>query len=154
MTLWIVAAYLLAHAIFFGVGRLADAKGIDRTPERGISYSVATLQALAHRERRYVVPFLFPIDLIVMLALSGSLYAAARYWGSEGLHLWPALVYLLFDLAEDSVLALMLAGRVPISARTVPALKLFTTVKFAAIGLAEVVAVAALAVAAYRCLAG
>lgn len=154
MTLWVVAAYLVAHAIFIGGGKLAEAKGVDRSPERSIFYSIAALQAIARSGRPYIVPVLFPVDLIVMLALSGALYGAALYWGAEGLHLWPPLIYLIFDLAEDVLLALMLAGRVPISDRTVPGLKALTAIKLLAIIGAEAVALVAFVVAAYRCFFG
>jgi hypothetical protein len=77
-----------------------------------------------------------------MLAMAGSLALAAQYWESA---IWvvPACVYLAFDLAEDGLLVLMLSGRVPISDRTVPVLKVLTGIKLLTVLTAEFIAWAA-----------
>ena len=146
MSIWVFIAYVIAHVIFKAVGILAACKKVDRSVERSLRYSTEDLRTAAANGRAYIFPFLFPLDLIVMLALAGSLALAAQYWGSP---IWvvPACVYLAFDLAEDGLLVLMLSGHVPISDRTVPVLKVLTGIKLLTVWIAEFIALAAFAVA-------
>ncbi|WGS20541.1 MULTISPECIES: hypothetical protein [unclassified Bradyrhizobium] len=57
---------------------------------------------------KYICPILFPLDLIVMLALAGSMGAASAHWikqldpSVEWLGLLLPAVYLLSDLIEDA----------------------------------------------------
>ncbi len=63
---------------------------------------------------KYVFPILFPLDLVVMLALAGAMGAASSHWlaqiypSAAWLGLVVPAVYLLSDLIEDCLLAWLL----------------------------------------------
>lgn len=110
----IVVFLIVAAAVFIFVGNYASRHGVDRSPEKQFLYSIP--DGLTDKTKRYVVPVLFPLDLIVMVLLSGSLALASMTWGSYGLGGRPwlflilPLAYLVFDLIEDSLLILVLTG--------------------------------------------
>jgi len=154
---WLIASYIIAHAIFFGVGKYAKSIGVDRMPERSLSYSVDDLSAVASEARGYIIPVLFPLDLIVMITLSLVLAMVAAYSGPYGFDVdrhWILLIlpaaYLLFDLLEDGLLVLLLSDQLSITARTTAALKGLTGLKLGAILLSELQAIGAMLMGAYR----
>jgi hypothetical protein len=144
----IVVAYIAAHAFFYGVGWYAESQGVSRFVERGIFYSETTFADLVTdpARSRYLVPVLFPLDLMVMLLLAGALAWAGYVLGPVAFPNWPAfaflilpLAYLAFDIAEDSFLALLLSHSVPIAPYSIPALKTLTAVKLTLVWLSEAV---------------
>ena len=149
VTVILAALVVVAFVLFWWVGKVSDrifAKRFPtRFPEKTLSYSGAQLGELVQSDVRlkYVCPILFPLDLIVMLALAGSMGAASAHWIKQ---LYPSLewlglllpaVYLLSDLIEDCLLAwLLLRGDPKEAARTVSMLKAITTIKFVSISAA------------------
>lgn len=140
MSAWIVLSLVAAHVFFVGVGCYAKQSGVVRFPERGLSYSLDDLRKLAGDSRLYVVPLLFPLDLIVMILLAGSLGWAASEWGPYGFYRGEAwhyaalpLAYLVADLAEDILLAALLSFVAPVTAATVRLLKTLTAIKLGAV---------------------
>ena len=120
----VIVALFVAGVFFCWVGKYAGELGVDRSVEKHLFYQIGG--KLADGSGKYVVPVLFPLDLIVMLLLSGSLAWASASWGPQGLggspcyYLILPLAYLAFDLAEDSLLVLLLQEYVSVS----PAIKI------------------------------
>jgi hypothetical protein len=155
--LWVIAALIIAHGFFIGVRVYGTTRGVDRLPEKTVHYSIDDLRKVAASSREYLVPFLFPLDLIVMLLLSGSLAWAAFHWGPYGFNARAAwafallpLAYLVSDLAEDGFLALLLSHRVAMTDATLQIMQGLTRLKFATIILAELQFLAAAGSAFYR----
>lgn len=118
-------------------GRFAGSSFEPRFPEKTLFYSVDEFRRLADSDVRkvYVVPVLFPLDLIVMLALSGSMGAAIWYWLGQASPAWAALAvlvpltYFLSDLAEDCLLAWLLQPDHARPATMIGVLKTLTAIK-------------------------
>jgi hypothetical protein len=151
-----VIAALIGAALFFNwVGTYAKTHGVNRDPEKTFLYTLS--DKITDSSGQYVVPVLFPYDLIVLLLLAGSLAAAGAIWGPLGLGGPPLyyvvlpLAYLVFDLAEDSLLALILTDKVAIVAVTRVLLQVLTAGKLATVVLSMVQAGLAAVVALYRC---
>lgn len=139
---------LAAFFIFWLVGNYAETQfsksSVDgkssfesRFPEKTLCYSVEKFRDLAAADVRkaYVVPLLFPLDLFVMMVLAGSMGAAIWYWLNLTSPAWTMLaliplIYLVFDLAEDCLLAWMLQHGTAWADWVVWALKALTAVKF------------------------
>ena len=149
-TCYLLLFIAIAWAIFFAVGffaqpRFAGQQVSSRFPERK-KYEFTELRAFATSKpdlaRFYVWPVLFPLDLVVMLALAGSMGLASIIWlGAAGTPLaWAASLvpasYFLTDLIEDCLLAAMLVDPARITEASVRRLKIFTQLKFWTIGLA------------------
>lgn len=153
----LVLSVLVAFGIFWLVGNYADGRFdgssfASRFPEKTLLYSVDDFRRLADSDVRkaYVVPVLFPLDLIVMLALSGAMGAAIWYWLCQVSPAWVVLalpvplIYLLSDLAEDCLLAWLLQPEHARPATMIGVLKALTTIK-----LVSVVASTALTLGAF-----
>lgn len=161
ISIMLVAAVLTAFGLFRLVGNYAesrfDGSGFEpRFPEKTLSYDADKFRRLTISDVRhaYVVPLLFPLDLIVMLALAGTMGAAIGYWLGQASPAWAVLawvplVYLLSDLAEDCLLAWMLQ---PDSAwpAMIGVLKTLTAVKFVSVIASTVLTVGALLLWLYR----
>jgi len=137
----------LAFVVFWFVGRYAEGyfagtQFTSRFPEKTLNYTADQLQALVLSDvgKGYAVPVLFPLDLMVMLALSASMGTALWYWLGPSMTvavrialLIPA-IYLLSDFIEDCLLVWLLLGK---HADAVPAviglLKTITAVKLGSI---------------------
>lgn len=143
---FLVVMIVMVWGLFFAIGPYyADqhfGKIEPRFPERHVNYTLGQLRALAstrHLASFYAAPLLFPVDLIVMIALSGSMGLASFYWLRDigTMRPWMALVlpatYLLSDFVEDSVLVWLLGDSTRISAGIVTALKVVTMIKLASI---------------------
>ncbi|MCC8974453.1 hypothetical protein H8B01_29325 [Bradyrhizobium sp. Cham227] len=135
-----------AFGLFWWVGSYSDrvfaSRFRTRFPEKTLSYTGDQLGELVQSDLRmkYVFPILFPLDLIVMLALAGAMGAASSHWLSRiypsaaWLGLVVPAVYLLSDLIEDCLLAwLLLHGDPHAAARSVSILKAITTIKLVGI---------------------
>jgi len=152
----LVVSVVSAFGLFWLVGNHANDRfrgsGFEtRFPEKTLSYDVDKFRQLAASDVRkaYVVPLLFPLDLIVMLALAGSMSVAIWYWLGAVSPAWSILalvplVYLLSDLAEDCLLAWMLQPDHVWPAMMIGVLKALTFIK-----LVSIVASTALTVAAF-----
>ncbi|VIO67175.1 hypothetical protein [Bradyrhizobium ivorense] len=148
VTVILAALVAIAFGLFWWVGTYSDrvfAKRFrSRFPET-LSYTANQLGELVTSDLRmkYVFPILFPLDLIVMLALAGAMGAASSHWigrlypSFAWLGLLVPAVYLLSDLIEDCLLAwLLLRGDPNEAARSVPKLKAITTIKLVSISAA------------------
>lgn len=146
---------LAAFFIFWLVGTYAEAEfgksafG-SRFPETTLCYGVDRVRDLAASDVRkvYIVPLLFPLDLFVMMVLAGSMGAAIWYWLHLASPAWTMLaliplIYLVFDLAEDCLLAWMLQHGAAWADWVVLALKTLTAIKFLSVGASMVVTVGA-----------
>jgi hypothetical protein len=136
----------VAWAVFFLVGNYAERRfdserARSRFPERS-AYQWTELRDLATAKPRlaafYVCPVLFPLDLIVMLLLAGSMGLASGCWlrAVGGNPTWAYLLpatYLAADLAEDGVLAAMLRHPEKITETSVRRLKGITKLKMVTI---------------------
>lgn len=142
----LVFLIIAAFAIFWLVGKYADRRFAgssfaSRFPEKTLCYGVDEFRRLASSDVRkaYVVPVLFPLDLIVMLALSGSMGAAIWYWLSQAAPAWATLAafipltYLLSDFIEDCLLAWLLQPDRAWPAVMIGVLKTLTAIKFVSI---------------------
>ncbi|MCC8941730.1 hypothetical protein H8A99_36220 [Bradyrhizobium sp. Arg68] len=149
VTVILAALVVIAFGLFWWVGKYSErvfAKRFrSRFPEKTLSYTAGQLGELVTSDLRmkYVFPILFPLDLIVMLALAGAMGAASSHWISQiypsfaWLGLLVPAVYLLSDLIEDCLLAwLLLRGDPNEAARSVPKLKAITTIKLVSISAA------------------
>lgn len=149
----IIAALLVAGAAFQGVKTYAAKHYVDRSVEKHLFYKV---DKLSDSSGKYVVPVLFPFDLIVMLLLAASLGWASATWGPQGLGGSPSyylilpLAYLAFDFAEDSLLVLLLMGTVGLDSITRPLLQGLTAGKLATFVLSAVQVAIAGGAALYR----
>lgn len=132
----VIAALVLSLAVFWAGGFMARCLGVDRSPEKSFHYVVPDKYAASDG---YVVPMLFPVDLIVMLLMSAALGWAAVVWGPPGFGVtswWILLAlpvaYLVFDFAEDRLLALIISGKAEIAASR-GLLSFLTKAKFIAV---------------------
>jgi hypothetical protein len=146
VTVILAGLVVIAFGLFWWVGTYSDRVFANRFrtrfPEKTLSYTGDQLGELVQSDLRmkYVFPILFPLDLVIMLALAGAMGAAASYWLNQ-LHppaAWLGLVipavYLLSDLIEDCLLAwLLLRGDPHAAARSVSILKAITTIKLVSI---------------------
>jgi hypothetical protein len=134
-------------ALFFGMGKFAKNLGVERFPERSLFYKSGALGKLVQNRavaETYVWPVLFPVDLLFMFIAAGSMAWASYIWGPSigifsdrsWLFLMLPLAYLVLDLAEDSLLALVLKQSVPLNDGVFAALKALTFGKIATNGLA------------------
>ncbi|TWB93476.1 hypothetical protein FBZ93_11080 [Bradyrhizobium macuxiense] len=146
VTIILAGLVVSAFGLFWWVGSYSDrvfAKRFrTRFPEKTLSYSGDQLGALVQSDLRmkYVFPILFPLDLVVMLALAGAMGAASSHWlnqiypSAAWLGLVVPAVYLLSDLIEDCLLAwLLLRGDPDAAARSVSVLKAITTIKLVSV---------------------
>ncbi|KRP85272.1 hypothetical protein AOQ73_39465 [Bradyrhizobium pachyrhizi] len=137
---------VVAFGLFWWVGSYSDrvfaSRFRTRFPEKTLSYTGDQLGELVQSDLRmkYVFPILFPLDLIVMLALAGAMGAASShclsriYPSAAWLGLVVPAVYLLSDLIEDCLLVwLLLHGDPHAAARSVSILKAITTIKLVGI---------------------
>lgn len=145
LLLFIAATWAMFIAVgLFARPRFAGEQVSPRFPERQ-KYQWTELRDLAVAKpdlaRFYVWPVLFPLDLIVMLALAGSMGLASFVWlKAAGGWAWTAALlpagYFLTDLVEDCLLATTLRNPARITEASVRRLKIFTKLKFWTIGLA------------------
>ncbi|MHC2331065.1 hypothetical protein [Bradyrhizobium sp. USDA 4454] len=146
VTVILAGLVVIAFVLFWWVGRYSDRVFANRFPtrfpEKTLSYTGGQLGTLVQSNLRikYVFPILFPLDLIVMLALAGSMGAASSHWlnqihpSAAWLGLVVPAVYLLSDLIEDCLLAwLLLHGNPHAAARSVSVLKAITTIKLVSV---------------------
>jgi hypothetical protein len=77
-TIVVIAALIVASAVFQLSGNEAKRLGVDRSPERNLFYRIETYTAPTGN---YAVPVLFPLDLVLMLVVSGALALASVTWG-------------------------------------------------------------------------
>jgi hypothetical protein len=142
LLLFIGFAWLAFFAVGnFAQGRFDSERTRSRFPERS-PYDWTELRDLAvtkpHLAAFYVWPVLFPLDLIVMLLLAGSMGLASAAWlraagGNPNFaYVLPAF-YLVADLVEDSVLAGLLRNPAGITEHAVNRLKGITRLKMAGI---------------------
>jgi hypothetical protein len=147
-----IAIFLAACtiALFLMIPMVANAYGArvaDRFLERSFNYDEREVTDWVKANRRaaagYAFPVLFPFDLVFMFCLGGFLAVAsttilshggAPPWGVVASLILP-VVYVAFDLAEDSVLARMLTSPDSIAGLICYA-KPLTLGKFATCGLA------------------
>lgn len=167
MDAWISVGLFVSVAAAFGifwlVGNYAESRfkgsGFEsRFPEKKLSYDDDKFRQLTTSDVRkaYVVPLLFPLDLIVMVALAGSMGAAIWYWFGQVGSVWAMLalvplIYFLSDLAEDCLLAWMLQ---PDNAwpATIGVLKTLTAIKLFSVIVSTVLTVVAFLLWLYRAL--
>ena len=145
ISIGLVVSVVAAFGMFWLVGNYAESRfkgsGFEpRFPEKTLSYDVDKFRRLTTSDARkaYIVPLLFPLDLIVMLALAGSMGAAIWYWLGQVGPAWAALalvplIYLLSDLAEDCLLAWMLQPDNMWPASMIGILKTLTTIKLVSV---------------------
>lgn len=158
VTMILAALVVIAFILFWGVGVYSDRvfgeRFRTRFPEKTLSYTPDQLGELVQSDLRirYVFPILFPLDLIVMLALAGSMGAASSHWLNQihppaaSLGLIVPAVYLLSDLIENVLLGwLLLRGNPNEAVRSVSTLKAITTIKLVSIFAAIALTVIALA---------
>jgi hypothetical protein len=161
----LVVSVVAAFALFWLVGKYAEGRfegsGLEsRFPEKTLAYDDDKFRRLTTSDVRkaYVVPLLFPLDLIVMLALAGSMSAAIWYWLGQVSPAWTMfalipLIYLVSDLAEDCLLAWMLQPDTPWP-EMIAVLKTLTTIKFASVIASTVVTAVAFLLWLYHALSG
>lgn len=146
VTVILAGLVVSAFGLFWWVGIYSDRVFANRFrtrfPEKTLSYTGGQLGELVQSDLRvkYVFPILFPLDLVVMLALAGAMGAASSHWlnriypSAAWLGLVVPAVYLLSDLIEDCLLAwLLLRGDPLAAARSVSILKAITTIKLVSI---------------------
>lgn len=150
----ITVSVLAAFGLFWLVGIYSEGVFKEshievRFPEKKLSYDSEKFRELTASDVRkaYVVPLLFPLDLIVMLALAGSMGAAIWYWFGQLGPQWALLalvpmIYFVSDLAEDCLLAWMLQPGNAWSA-TIGMLKTLTAIKLGSAIASMVLTVAA-----------
>jgi len=93
---------------------------------------------------KYVSPLMFPLDLVMMIFMSAFLAIGCVTFGSyvslvagrTWLLIAPAVLYFVFDLVEDTLLAWFLKNPHTISFERVHHLKLLTAAKLMSIGAA------------------
>ena len=161
VSIGLAASIVAAFGIFWLVGNYAEARfeneapfkesGFEsRFPEKKLSYDVSKFRRLAASDvsKTYVVPLLFPLDLIVMLALAGSMGAAIWYWFGQVSPAWGALaliplIYFVSDLAEDCLLAWMLQPGNAWPDQMIWVLKTLTAIKLVSVIASPVIALGA-----------
>jgi hypothetical protein len=145
-TITLLLFIAVAWGVFFLVGGYAERRfDSERTrsrfPERS-PYQWTELRDLAiakpYLAAFYVCPVLFPLDLIVMLLLAGSMGLASAAWlratgGNPGWSYPLPAIYLAADLIEDVMLAALLRHPEKITESSVHRLKGITKLKMAAI---------------------
>ena len=166
ISIGLVVSVVAAFGMFWLVGNHAkgrfEGSGFEpRFPEKTLSYDVDEFRRLAASDMRkaYVVPLLFPLDLIVMLALAGTMGAAIWYWLGQASPAWAALalvplIYLLSDLAEDCLLAWMLQPDNAWPAAMIGILKTLTAIKLVSVIASTVLTVGAFLLWLYRTQSG
>jgi hypothetical protein len=162
----LVMSVMAAFGLFWLVGNYAEARFTEssfksRFPEKTFRYDADKLRRLASSDVRkiYVVPLLFPLDLLVMLALAGSMGAAIWYWLGQTSPAWAMLaliplIYLVSDLAEDCLLAWMLQPDSAWPDAMIGVLKTLTAVKLASVIASTVVTAGAFLLWLYRARSG
>ena len=135
--------YIVTRIIAARLGGFVAARTLEH-PATYQAYTTADLAqfvaAWPHAARAYVVPVLFPLDLLFMILLGATLTVAAVGF-SEGTAFAPAarffmilpLVYLAADLAEDTMLARLLLAPSAITNDAVSGAKALTTLKLGAL---------------------
>ena len=142
---------LVATLVVYGVSRIVakrvGGRVADRFLEHGPSSRSYTAESLAQwtgdnrgDARRYAVPVLFPLDLLLMACLAGFLSiasvalggATSRFGGVLWLFALLPAAYLAADLVEDTVLASLLLHR--ITPGLVKAAHVLTTLKIWTLG--------------------
>jgi hypothetical protein len=158
----LVASIMAAFGLFWLVGSYAETRFKEtsfksRFPERTFRYDADKLRTLRSAEVRktYVFPILFPLDLIVMLVLAGSMAAAIWYWLGQVSPSWTILaliplIYLVSDFAEDGLLAWMLQPASVWPDAMVKVLKTLTAIKLTGVIASMVVTAFALLLWLYR----
>jgi hypothetical protein len=166
ISIGLVVSVVAAFGMFWLVGNYAESRfkgsGFEpRFPEKTLSYDADKFRRLTASDVRkaYVVPLLFPLDLIVMLALAGTMGAAIWYWFGQASPAWAALalvplIYLLSDLAEDCLLAWMLQPDNAWSAAMIGILKTLTAIKLVSVTASTVLTVGAFLLWLYRARSG
>lgn len=161
----LVVSVAAAFGLFWLVGKYAEglfkeSRLESRFPETTLSYDPDKFRQLATSDVRkaYVVPLLFPLDLVVMLALAGSMGAAIWYWLGQASPAWAMLalvplIYLVSDLAEDCLLAWMLQ---PDNAwpAMIGVLKTLTAIKLVSVIVSTMLTVGAFLLWLYRARSG
>jgi len=162
ISIGLLLAVIAAFGLFWLVGNYAEARFAEssfksRFPEKTFRYDADKLRSLASSSMRktYIVPVLFPLDLIVMLALAGSMGVAIWYWLGQASPAWTwlaliPLIYLISDLAEDCLLAWMLQPPNAWPDAMIGVLKALTAIKLASILASVVVTASALLLWLYR----
>jgi hypothetical protein len=145
-TIYLLLFIAVAWVVFFLVGDYAERRfdserSRSRFPERS-PYEWTELRDLAmakpHLAAFYVCPVLFPLDLIVMLLLAGSMALASGCWlraiggNPSWAYLLPAF-YFAADFVEDSLRAALLRHPARITEISVRRLKGITKLKMAGI---------------------
>ena len=158
----LVMSIMAAFGLFWLVGSYAETRFKEssfksRFPERTFRYDADKLRTLGSSEMRrtYVFPLLFPLDLIVMLALAGSMAAAIWYWLGQASPAWSILalvplIYFVSDLAEDGLLAWMLQPTSTWPDAMIGVLKALTAIKLASVMASLVVTAFAFLLWLYR----
>jgi hypothetical protein len=166
ISIGLVVSVVAAFGMFWLVGNYAESRfkgsGFEpRFPEKTLSYDADKFRRLTASDVRkaYVVPLLFPLDLIVMLALAGTMGAAIWYWFGQASPAWAALalvplIYLLSDLAEDCLLAWMLQPDNAWPAAMIGILKTLTAIKLVSVIASTVLTVGAFLLWLYRARSG
>lgn len=158
----LVVAVIAAFGLFWQVSNYSEARFAgssfkSRFPEKTFRYDADKLRALASSGMRkiYIVPLLFPLDLMVMLALAGSMGVAIWYWFGQASPAWTwlaliPLIYLISDLAEDCLLAWMLQPPTAWPDAMIGVLKTLTAIKLVSILASVIVTAIALLLWLYR----
>lgn len=162
ISMGLVVAVIAAFGLFWLVGNYAEARFAgssfkSRFPEKTFRYDADKLRTLASSSMReiYIVPLLFPLDLMVMLALAGSMGVATWYWFGQASPAWTwlaliPLIYLISDLAEDCLLAWMLQPPNAWPDAMIGVLKTLTAIKLVSILASMIVTAIALLLWLYR----
>jgi hypothetical protein len=124
---------------------------------RNVDYTAADVTALAKNQRTaagYVVPILFPLDLLLLASLAAFMTTwSVHFAGAAGIPapwVWLVIVvpviYMAADLSENTLLARMLTDPATISERAVAVAQATTQLKLAAsfFGLLQTVTIIAL----------
>jgi hypothetical protein len=119
--------------------------GVDdyKVTGRNVDYTAADVAALAQDQRTaagYVVPILFPLDLLLLASLAAFMMTwSVHFAGAAGIPapwIWLAIVvpviYMAADLSENTLLARMLTDPTTISERAVAVAQATTQLKLAA----------------------
>jgi len=153
---------LLSTVIFwFGVMPVAERYcGLDQYKVTGknVDYGVSDVEALAKNDRAaagYVLPILFPLDLLLLASLAAFMITWSLYFaGGAGIpaaSTWLVIIvpviYMAADLSENCLLARMLTDPTTISNRAVVIMQATTQLKLAAglFGLLQTVSIFVLA---------
>jgi hypothetical protein len=110
---------------------------------RNVDYTAADVTALAQNQRTaagYVVPILFPLDLLLLASLAAFMMTwSVHFAGAAGIPapwVWLVIVvpviYMAADLSENTLLARMLTDPATITERAVAVAQATTQLKLAA----------------------